>query len=459
MFNMIFENKDGKQLHFGAGSPYTITEFDGLNPPKATINTNTTATLDGGMFNSSKLEMRSINVAFAIEEDAEANRLAIYKVIQTKMPLRIYYQSDLLDIFIDGYVDECEISYFAQKNIVTVSVLCPFPYFKGAQEIINDLSAVIAKFHFPFFSAQSKNLIPYPYDFNSGTVNRGITFTYDSEGVITANGRGTETSLEPVIVLESRAFFLSANTHYILSCETSSEYCLGLNIWFYESPTDSNTTNKHFYFKPAGSENYTQRNNYRLYQTSNGYSNNGVVVSYVEFYLTEDSYASLQIRYKSGTDVVVDNDTLRPMLRAANIESDVWQSPTYKEQFIMGEVDTLTSAAVENDGAVETGLTFELYAKAPLSDPKIIDYYTSEFLELDIDMLTGDLITITTGQGNKTVTLLRDGVRTNIFNLLSKNSTWLQLPIGGGVYVYEVGTGTVTNLDVTIKHFDLYEGV
>lgn len=284
MFNMIFENKDGKQLHFGAGSPYTITEFDGLNPPKATINTNTTATLDGGMFNSSKLEMRSINVAFAIEEDAEANRLAIYKVIQSKMPLRIYYQSDLLDIFIDGHVDECEISYFAQKNIVTVSVLCPFPFFKGAQEIINELSAVIAKFHFPFAS------------------------------------------------------------------------------------------------EAAG-------------------------------------------------------------------------------ELLFGEVDTLTSAAVDNDGAVETGLTFELYAKAPVSDPKIIDYYTSEFIEIDIDMLTGDLITVTTGQGNKTVTLLRDGERTNIFNLLSKNSTWLQLPIGGGVYVYEVGTGTVTNLDVTIKHYDLYEGV
>ena len=80
-------------------------------------------------------------------------------------------------------------------------------------------------------------------------------------------------------------------------------------------------------------------------------------------------------------------------------------------------------------------------------------------MEVNINMQMGDLITITTEQGNKTVTLLRDGVRTNIFNLLSKNSTWLQLDIGGGVYVYEVGTGTTIDLDVTIKHYDLYEGV
>jgi len=84
---------------------------------------------------------------------------------------------------------------------------------------------------------------------------------------------------------------------------------------------------------------------------------------------------------------------------------------------------------------------------------------TAEYMEININMQMGDLIIITTEQGNKTVTLLRDGVRTNIFNLLSKNSTWLQLDIGGGVYVYEVGTGTTIDLDVTIKHYDLYEGV
>ena len=284
MFNMIFENKDGKQLHFGAGSPYTITEFDGLNPPKATINTNTTATLDGGIYNSAKLEMRNINVAFAIEEDAEKNRLAVYAVIQTKNPLRIYYKSEFLDIFIDGYVEEINISYFAKKNIVTVNVLCPFPYFKGAQEIINELSAVKPLFHFPFASESMGDLV-------------------------------------------------------------------------------------------------------------------------------------------------------------------------------FGEVDALTSVSVINDGSVVTGLTFELYAKNTISNPKIIDYLTGEFMKIDIDMVTGDLITITTGQGNKTVTLLRNGVKTNIFNLLSKNSTWLQLDTGGGTYVYEVGTGTVTNLNVTIKHYDLYEGV
>lgn len=284
MFNMIFENKDENRLQFGAGSPYTITEFQGLNPPTATINTNTAATLDGALFNSSKLQMRSINVAFAIEENAEENRLAVYKVVQSKLPLRIYYQSDYLDIFIDGYVESVNIGYFDRKQIVTVSVLCPFPYFKGAQEVINELSAVIKRFHFPFASTAAKELV-------------------------------------------------------------------------------------------------------------------------------------------------------------------------------FGEIDPITSVEVDNAGSVQTGLTFQLYAKKAVSNPKIYNYETNEFMEVNIDMQAGDLITITTGQGNKTITLLRDAVQTNIFNLLSKNSTWLQLDVGGGIFVYQVGTGNITSLVVTISHYDLYEGV
>ena len=284
MFNMTFENKNGVRLLTGAGTPYTIKEFSGLNPPKATINTNTTALLDGGIFNSSKLEMRNMNIAFAIDGPCEENRLNVYSVIQSKMPVRVYYKSDKLDIFIDGYVEELDFSYFSQKVIATVSILCPETYFKGAQEIINELSAVIPKFHFPFASTSEKELI-------------------------------------------------------------------------------------------------------------------------------------------------------------------------------FGIIDTLTAVTVKNDGNVTAGLTFEIYCKEPVKNPEIIDYATSEFLKINITMQIGDLITITTSQGNKTITLLRGGVRTNIFNLLDKNSTWLQLDINDSVFVYTVDEGNVTDLEIVIKHYDLYEGV
>lgn len=284
MFEMIFENEAGNRLTFGDDSPFTIYEFSGLNPPKATINTNETALIDGATYNSAKVQMRSMNIAFSVESDAEANRLKIYKVIRSKMPIRVYYKSDRLDICIDGYVEELNFSYWAMKNTCTVAILCPFPYFRGAQQIINELSAIIPRFHFPFAS------------------------------------------------------------------------------------------------------------------TSQG-------------------------------------------------------------ELVFGEVDILTSVEVFNNGNVEAGLVFELYAKATVVNPKIIDYQTGEFIKLDFEMEEGDLITISTGQGSKKITLLRDGTYTNIFNSFDVSSTWLQLHLNGSVFVYEAETGSVINLLVTIKHYDLFEGV
>ena len=285
MYKLTLQNENGKQLVFNQlGGPFTITEITGLSPANATINTSQAGLLDGEKFNSSKVNMRSINLAFAIEKDAEANRIQAYSVIQTKKPITIYYQSSLLNVFIEGYVESFEISHFAQKQIGTVSILCPFPYFKGAQQVINELSATQDAFHFPFASTEEPELL-------------------------------------------------------------------------------------------------------------------------------------------------------------------------------FGYVDPTTNATIINSGAVECGLTFELYAAASISNPKIYNYQTGDFMELDIDMEAGDLITITTGKGNKTITLLREGEITNIFNSLAKGSTWLTLETGGSIFVYEVSSGSIANLFITILHYDLYEGV
>lgn len=302
MFEMVFENEQGNKLTFGNGSDFTITEFSGLNPPKATINTNESALVDGGTFNSSKVQMRSMNIAFAVERDAAKNRLEIYKVVQNKKPIKVYYKSEVLDIWIAGWVESTDFTYWATKNVCTVSILCPEPYFKSAQEIINVLSTVIPKFHFPFGSLTEEEI--YQVDEDQGTI------------------------------------------------EYHPEYGL-----------------------------------------------------------------------------------------------------------IFGLVDAYTSIEVPNDGYIEAGLTFDFYCEQPVSNPRIIDYISKKWFKLNISMLEGDHIIVTTGQGNKKAILKRNNVETNIFNLIDPGSTWLQLPPGGSLYVYEVGTGTPNDLRITISHYDLYGGV
>lgn len=293
MFSLVLENKNGAQLTFGMGSPYTITEIQGLNPPDATINTSQVALLDGANYNSAKVNMRQLNIAFAIEYSAAQNRVNIYNVLKTKQWVRMYYTGDQRDVYIDGYIQNIDITYFEMKQIVTVTILCPKPYFKAAQEIINEMSSLVNSFHFPFPTA--------------------------------------------------------------------------------------------------------------------------------DMFLNEP-------------------------------------------KFILGYLDAHSGFTIENDGDVDCGMIIELYARNnTVVNPKIFNYITGEFFGLNFSMQTGDVITINTNKGDRSVTLLRNGAESNLFNYVMANSTWLQLEANGSTFVYEFGAEgqyvLQQSLLVTITHSNLYEGV
>lgn len=284
MFELILENAAGDQLTFGMNSPFTVSEIQGLNPPAATINTSQVALMDGAKFNSSKLNMRTINVAFAIEIQAAKNRIEVFKVLKSKQYVKLYYNGQYRQVFIEGYIQNIDITYFEKKQIVTCGILCPSPYFKEAQEVVNELQSVVSAFHFPFASTATPQLV----------------FSYISNDI-------------------------------------------GITI--------------------------------------------------------------------------------------------------------------------ENEGDVDCGMIIQLYARTAVSNPKIFNYVSQDYIGLNIDMQPADLITIDTRQGQKSATLLRNGVETNIFNNVLQGSTWLQLESSGSTFVYEVGTGSAADLNVTFSHYNLYEGV
>ena len=284
MFDLILENKAGNRLTFGPGTPFTIIAIEGLNPPDATINTNKTALLDGEKFNSSKVNMRILNIAFVIEENPAENRLKIYKVLKSKQYVKVYFKTDERDVYIEGYVNSMPIGYFEMKQTVTVSIVCPQPYWRDMETIINDLNIIVPNFHSPFYS-----------------------------------------TAEPMIVFS----------------------------------------------------------------------------------------------YISNTP----------------------------------------SVTVENKGDIDTGMIIELYAKNAISNPKIYNYDTQEYIGLSFDMQPLDLIRIDTREQHKTAVLIRSGIELSVFNSVIQGSTWLQLPAEGATFVYEVETGLTADLNVSFNHQNLFEGV
>lgn len=289
MYKFTLENERGNQLVFNElGGPFTIDEIQGLSPAPATINTSEVALLDGQQFNSAKVQMRTLSIAFYIEYDAAENRIAAFRVCRPKHKIRAYYVSETRDVYIDGYVESVDVDYFERKQVCTVTILCPLSYWRVAQAVIDEMSNVTPMFHFPF----------------------------------------TATGTAP-----------------------------------------------------------------------------------------DDTY------------------------------------------LVYGLIDQLASVEVENSGEVETGLIIELLARGRVTNPKVYDYETGDFIGLNYTMQEGDLITIDTMAGEKSVTLLRNGVKSNIFNSLMKGITWLQLPFGGGVYAYEAESDVPGDLVINISHYDLYEGV
>lgn len=283
MFKLTLRNRLGNEICLTNTLNYSITGVEGLNPPSATINTSELALFDGTTYNSSKVNMRSINISFSINVEAERNRIALYKVIKPKQQITLLYENGERNVFIDGYVESFEIDYFAIQQTATVSILCPEPFFKDAEEVINEISLIIANFHFPF-SITAEGPIPFSY---------------------------------------------------------------------YEQILEINVT---------------------------------------------------------------------------------------------------------NDGDVASGMTIEIRFTGAVKNPTIYNRETREEFGLNYTFQSGDFLTIETSRGEKAVTLTRGTEDINLFNYLTKESTWLQLETGDNVFTYEADSGE-DFMEVRFIYRPFYEGV
>ena len=151
MYTAKIENSNGQVLELTQNeSDYQIVSITGLNPPPAQINTTNIAGIDGSKFNSAKLDTRNIVIMLKLNGDVEGNRLALYQMFRTKEECRFYYSNGRRDVSIPGYVETVECDFFTNAEIMQVSIICMYPYFRDVDETVFEVSDSIAGFHFPF---------------------------------------------------------------------------------------------------------------------------------------------------------------------------------------------------------------------------------------------------------------------------------------------------------------------
>lgn len=132
-----------------------------------------------------------------------------------------------------------------------------------------------------------------------------------------------------------------------------------------------------------------------------------------------------------------------------------------------GRIINKKESTVYYDGDAETGCKIEIHAIGNVEMVTIYNVKTGDKMILDTDKLetltghkiiSGDTIIINTVKGNKYINLIREGVTTNILNVLGKDAEWFQLVKGDNLFAYTAEYGEA-NIQFMVETQILFEGV
>lgn len=227
MFTLKIENAKGSVLELTHNEEnYQVADITGLNPPNANINTSNYANGDGSSFNSSRIPNREIVITIYINGDIQKNRLELYKHFRNKEWCKIYFEDDERNVFIEGYVQAFEVPRFVQKQVAQISILCPNPYFKDIDTIVQSISKSIKRFTFPF----SIN-IDKPIAFSTIELEKITNVINDSESetglIINVLFMGTVNKLEIRNIDTGKNFIIDyefiKNDKLVINCNRGSK--------------------------------------------------------------------------------------------------------------------------------------------------------------------------------------------------------------------------------------------
>lgn len=136
-------------------SGFLIQEIAGLGPCQATINSTELATMDGALFNSSRVGSRNIVLTLKFLEflTIEQARLRSYKFFPIKQRLTFLIETDERIAECYGYVESNEPAIFSDSSGTQISIICPDPYFYSAGpdgQTLTIFNGMDPAFEFPF---------------------------------------------------------------------------------------------------------------------------------------------------------------------------------------------------------------------------------------------------------------------------------------------------------------------
>lgn len=157
--SLIITNYKNESLILNLKNPYSsgivVCNVGGLGPEKANINTTELANSDFTIFNSAKMNQRNITLELrpiieaGIVNSIEEGRMKIYNYFPLKSQIKFQVNTDIKKLYNYGYIETCEPNIFSDDESISISIICPNPYWKSATKAIYELGGT-RRFEFPF---------------------------------------------------------------------------------------------------------------------------------------------------------------------------------------------------------------------------------------------------------------------------------------------------------------------
>lgn len=121
-------------------------------------------------------------------------------------------------------------------------------------------------------------------------------------------------------------------------------------------------------------------------------------------------------------------------------------------------IDKENIVNIVNFGDTDSGFIIEIIALGAVTNPIIYCVDTDEFFGVNCTMAKGDVLTIDTIAGEKSVTFDHDGVKSNYLRYIQMGSSWLKVLQGDNQYTYGADSGS-DMIQLLIKFRTRYEAV
>ncbi len=129
-----------------------------------------------------------------------------------------------------------------------------------------------------------------------------------------------------------------------------------------------------------------------------------------------------------------------------------------EEGIQMGYRESNLIVNVFNKGDVECSMRIEFTALASVVNPSLFNVNTREYIKIKRTLQAGDKLLIDTDPNKTSVELIRNEVKSNVFNYIDLDSTFLKLKTGDNLFRYDA-EGGIDNLEASIYYRPQYVGV